>query len=542
MGAAGKPAYAEACAQFAWKDALDDLGWSGAAEVDLAWTVVGRHAAGPRADRTAVHWIGADGSERRLTFRDLDRQSAQFGNVLRRHGVRKGDRVATLLPRIPETVPAMLGVWRAGAILVPVFAGFGADAVDYRLRHSGAKAVLVARRYRHLVPAIAGLAVIEADSADVLIGADETMPRAFLSRDAAAAIIYTSGSTGQPKGCVIAANILAAMWPYVRYGLDLRPEADVFWPTGDPGWGYGLCCYMPALAAGATALSVEANATYDVCRDVIGRFKVSNLATTPTVLRSLMAQGEAVRDFGGSMRAISSCGEPLNGEVVEFFRRVWNVTPMDHFGATEFGLPVGNHNAVAMDVKPGSMGLPAPGQTMAVVGEDGEELPPETVGLIAQRCDGNTRYWLRYWNDEAASVALRRGDWTCTGDLARRDAGGYFWFEGRADDIIKSAGYRIGPFEIESAVLRHGAVAEAAAVGVPDPLRGQAIKVFVVTRPGVAPNDALASEFVELVRTVCGRHQAPREVAFVDALPKTQTGKIQRFLLRRAGEAKEEKP
>jgi acetyl-CoA synthetase len=248
-----------------------------------------------------------------------------------------------------------------------------------------------------------------------------------------------------------------------------------------------------------------------------------------------MAQGYTIREFGSSVRAISSCGEPLNGEVVSFFRRAWGVTPMDHFGATEFGLPIGNHNAVEMTVKPGSMGLPAPGQDMAVVDEAGEPLPPGEVGLIGQASDDNNRYFLRYWNDEAATAALQRGRWRCTGDLGRRDDDGYFWFEGRADDIIKSSGYRIGPFEIESAVLKHGAVAEAAAVGVPDPLRGQAVKVFAVLRPGAARTPNLVDQIVELVRTTCGAYQAPREVAIVEQLPKTQTGKIQRFVLRQTG-------
>jgi acetyl-CoA synthetase len=207
---------------------------------------------------------------------------------------------------------------------------------------------------------------------------------------------------------------------------------------------------------------------------------------------------------------------------------------MDHFGATEFGLPIGNHNAIEMAVKPGSMGLPAPGQVMAVVDETGEALPPNQIGLIGQASDDNSRYFLRYWSDEAATAALRHGRWICTGDLARRDADGYFWFEGRADDIIKSSGYRIGPFEIESAILKHGAVAEAAAVGVPDPLRGQAVKAFVVLRPGATQTPALAAEIIALVRNTCGAYQAPREITIVDSLPKTQTGKIQRFVLRQS--------
>jgi acetyl-CoA synthetase len=205
---------------------------------------------------------------------------------------------------------------------------------------------------------------------------------------------------------------------------------------------------------------------------------------------------------------------------------------MDHFGATEFGLPIGNHNAFAMEVRPGSMGLPAPGQTMGIVDPDGRKLAPGEVGLIAQRPDANTRYWLQYWNDAPATASLKRGDWVCTGDLGRRDADGYFWFEGRSDDIIKTSGYRVGPFEIESALLRHAEVIEAAAVGVPDPIRGEAIKAFVVLRAPADDPDALSRQLVDLVKSTCGRHQSPREIAFVDSLPKTQTGKIQRFLLR----------
>jgi acetyl-CoA synthetase len=454
-----------------------------------------------------------------------------------------------VLPRIPEAMPAIIGAFRAGAILVPVFTGFAPDAVAYRLTHSGAKVVCVGNRFRHLVPPIEGLGVVtvggapttaaDIDGDAALAGASDACESAHYDRAEPAAIIYTSGSTGQPKGCVIAANILAAMWPYVHYGLDLRADTDVFWPTGDPSWGYGLCCYLPALAMGASVLCVEANATPELCRDIIGRYEVSNLATTPTVLRSLMAQGDAL---GASVRAISSCGEPLNGEVVSFFQRVWGVTPMDHFGATEFGLPIGNHNALEMAVKPGSMGLPAPGQDMAVVGETGELLPAGKVGLIAQATDDNSRYWLRYWNDEAATAWLRHGRWNCTGDLARRDDDGYFWFEGRSDDIIKSSGYRIGPFEIESAILQHGAIAEAAVVGVRDPLRGQAIKAFVVMRPGVVPPTRLMDEIVQLVRQTCGRHQVPSAVAVVESLPKTQTGKIQRFLLRRSADQNEDMP
>jgi len=543
-GLATKSAYREGQAAFEWRLAVDALGWSGQSTVDMAGTVVDRHVKNGMADRAAIVWIGADGAERHITFGEIASESAQFANMLLRLGVAKGDRVAIVLPRIPEVIPVMIGAFRAGAIIVPIFTGFGADAVAYRIVHSGAKVVCVDRRYRDLLASAGDLTVIsvggskyegDLDYHDALASESKQCVSAHYARHEPAAIIYTSGSTGLPKGCVIAANLLVAMWPYVRYGLDLRAETDVFWPTGDPSWGYGLCCYLPALAMGAPVVCVESNATPELCINIITRLKISNFATTPTVLRGLMAQGDAVQRIGSTIRSISSCGEPLNGEVVQFFREAWGVIPMDHFGATEFGLPIGNHNGLAMQVKPGSMGLPAPGQRMAIVDDAGEELPPESIGLIAQRCDDNSRYWLRYWNDEEATRKLDRGGWICTGDLARRDEDGYFWFEGRSGRHHQEFGYRIGPFEIESAILQHGAAAEAAVIGVPDALRGQVVKAFVVTRPEIELSPRLADEIIAFVTSKCGRYQSPREIQFVDSLPKTHSGKIQRFLLRQVG-------
>ena len=232
------------------------------------------------------------------------------------------------------------------------------------------------------------------------------------------------------------------------------------------------------------------------------------------------------------VRRASSCGEPLNAEVVSFFQRAWGVTVMDHYGSSEFGLPIGNLNAVEMVVKPGSMGLPLPGASVAVVDDDGVEVPTGVVGHIGLRRSAVGYYSLGYWNDPERTHELDRGSFMTVGDLARRDADGYFWFEGRADDVIKSAGYRIGPFEIESVILEHPAVAEAAVVGKPDPLRGQIVKAFVVTRAEVTAGDALREEIVELVKRRVGHHQFPREIEFVPELPKTDAGKIQRFILR----------
>ena len=539
-----RPPYEQAVRAFNWRAVTDEIGWTGRDAVNLGDTIIDRPARGPAGARTALRWVGAGGQARDVSYHELAAESSRFANLLAKTGIRKGDRVAALMPRVPEAFAAILGILKAGAVFVPLFAGFGPDSIRYRLRHSGARLLCTHAQHRDQVPddTVARIVCVQASrEGDIdyhaatldLGGPFEPVP---CRRDEPAAIIYTSGSTGQPKGCVIAVNLLAAIWPYIRYGVDLREETDVFWPTGDPGWGYGLCCYLPAFAAGATVLCVQANPDARRCLEMLARHRVTNLATTPTLLRALMALGEAeVRAARGAVRAISSCGEPLNGEVVEFFRRAWGTTPMDHFGATEFALPAGNYNAIDMHVKPGSMGRPCPGYRIAVVDEAGHELPPGKTGLIARHSDADTLYWTGYWNDESGTKEARRGEWICTGDLARCDEDGYFWFEGRSNDIIKSAGYRIGPFEVESTILKHDAVAEAAVVGKPDASRGEIVKAFIVLKSGRAASPALAEEIRELVRRDLGRHQYPREIEFIAELPKTQTGKIQRFVLRGEG-------
>jgi acetyl-CoA synthetase len=536
-----RPPYADVYARFTWDASLDALGWSGAGPVSLGETIVDRHAP---SGRVALRWFGKDGPVRSLTFAELARLSSLFASALARRGVGPGDRVAGFLPRVPEMLITMLGAWKRGAVYVPIFTGFGADAVGFRMRASGARLLCTHREYRDRVPPLdAGVAVVTAGAGDGIAPGDvdfwtaiagESEPSASVRRrrDDPAVLLYTSGSTGPPKGVAIATNFLLAVQPYLTYALDLAP-GDVFWPTGDPGWGYGLVCYMAALAQGTPVVCHESAPAPEFALARLHELGVTNLATTPTVLRAIMALGEeTVRATPVRLRRASCCGEPLNAEVVAFFQRVWGVTVMDHYGSSEFGLPIGNFNALAMAVKPGSMGLPLPGCRMTVVDDEGRELPADAVGQIAMEPSPVGYYALGYWNDPARNRELVRGRWMTIGDLARRDADGYFWFEGRADDVIKSAGYRIGPFEVESAILEHPAVAEAAVVGTPDALRGQRVKAFVVLRSGVGATPALADEIVDVVRRRAGRHQAPREIAFVERLPKTETGKIQRFLLR----------
>lgn len=535
-----RKSYTEAAAAFDWRDVRSAFGWGDASRVSLGEAIVDRHA---DSNRTALIWISSDGREQRLSYRDLSEASNRFAAALRRLGVKPGDRVAGLMPRVPETLVVIIGALKAGAIYVPMFTGFGPDAIRFRLKHSKARVVVTHELVRDQIPAGVDTTVVcvHVDSAPVSDDLDyselisreaATFEAPLRDRDEIAALIYTSGSTGQPKGGAIAVNFLAAVWPYIIYGLDLSEE-DVLWPTGDPGWGYGFVCYLGALARGATLVSLQPNPTPELSLSILERYRVTNLATTPTLLRGLMALGEEqVRPSRSRLRAISSCGEPLNAKVVEFFRNAWDITPMDHFGATELALPIGNYNALDMEVKAGSMGLPSPGYQMAIVDEAGNTLQSGAIGLLASRSTANNRYWLSYWEDPAASQDLVRNGWIVTGDLARRDHDGYFWFEGRAGDMIKSAGYRIGPFEVESALLRHPAVAEAAVVGKPDELRGEIVKAWIVLRPGFSGSDSLSKELVELVRDTLGRYQYPREIVYVASLPKTETGKIQRFMLR----------
>ncbi|MGB3446326.1 MAG: AMP-binding protein, partial [Xanthobacteraceae bacterium] len=434
--------YADAVQSFDWAQVHEALGWGRDNEVSLGLSIVDRHVANPR---TALIVVGRDGREHRFSYRDLSEASNRFANALRRRGIGPGDRVAGLMPRGVEVVIAIIATLKLGAIYVPVFTGFGPDAVGYRLEHCGAQVLVTHQDVLGQVPpgTAATLVVVGRSDAklpegairfdDAMAGESADFESVKIDREQPAALIYTSGSTGQPKGGAIAVNFLAAIWPYIIHGLDLKRD-DILWPTGDPGWGYGFICYLGALAAGATVLSVEQNPSAEFCLSVIERYGVTNLATTPTLLRSLLTLDDAtLRAPSLRLHAVSSCGEPLNAKVVESFRRVWSVTPMDHFGATEYALPIGNYNAVEMEVKAGSMGLPSPGYTMAIVDDDGKELAAGDVGFIGKKTSPDCRYWLCYWNDPDATRALVRHGWIVTGDLGRRDDDGYFWFEGRAD-------------------------------------------------------------------------------------------------------------
>lgn len=527
-------------ASFNWADVLDGLGWTSDGPINIGATIDRNAAAGG----TAIDWHGIDGSQRKLTFAELADASNRFANVLSGLGVTKGDRVAVIMPRVPETVIAMMGIWKTGAIYLPIFSAFGGEATRLRLEDSGARAAIIHEKFhesfRPIRAAVGKLIVVGgATPNDGDIDFDAAMSdvsSAFdpipVARREGAALLYTSGSTGPPKGVIISNNFIAAVTPGGSYCGDLR-DGDVFWPTGDPAWGYGLVCYALSLSRGIPVTMWEAQPKGDAALEFMAKRGVTNMATVPTLLRAIMALGEDhVRALDIPMRRIWCCGEPLNAEVVRFFRDVWGVTPLDTYGSSEMGLPVGNFADEDDQVKPGSMGRALPGQYVTIIDENGEELGDEEVGIIAMSPSQEGFYSVAYWNNPELTEEVFGGRWIATNDIGRRDADGFLWFEGRSDDVIKSAGYRIGPFEVESALIEHDAVAEAGVVGKPDSLRGHIVSAHVVLKPGFEPDETLEKELIAVVRDHLGAHATPRNFEFVAELPKTESGKIQRFLLR----------
>ncbi|MEQ9814098.1 MAG: acyl-CoA synthetase [Azospirillaceae bacterium] len=532
--------------------------WRIPARFNIGTAAIDAHADG--SGRLALTDIGADGAVRRYSFDDLKRLSNRFANLLVDRGARRGDRVGILLSQGVGAGIAHIAAYKAGLIALPLFTLFGPEALEYRLADSGARFLVTdAENAAKLAPVRDRLPDLEtvylADGADgdpgdgtidlwaALARARDDFTAIDTAPDDPALIIYTSGTTGQPKGALHAHRVLLGHLPGVElphrfFHLDReRQQAAHFWTPADWAWIGGLLdVLLPAWFHGVPVLA-QGKAKFDpeAAARLIGDHQVRHAFLPPTALK-LMRQAEIAPVAG--LRSIGSGGETLGAELLDWGRRTFGLTINEFYGQTECNLIVGNCDDL-FTARPGSMGRPIPGHDVAVVDGEGRVLPPGEAGQIAVR-RGDPVMFLGYWNNEAATAAKflgpsdrwPGGQWMATGDTGRADADGYLWFVGRDDDVITSAGYRIGPGEIEDCLLRHPAVAMAAAVGVPDPVRTEVVKAVIVPKPGVVADDNLAEEIRAFVRTRLAAHEYPRLVEFRDALPMTATGKIIRRELR----------
>ncbi|WP_044894503.1 acyl-CoA synthetase [Bacillus alveayuensis] len=536
--------YASLTASFSWEDVFNHFDWNPRERFNVAHEVCDRYAEDP--SRIAIFHEDQFGHQQTITYRELRDWSNQMANVFRKLGIKKGDRVCALLPKNPALIVYILAAWKIGAVYVPLFTAFGPQAIEYRINHSEAKVILTNKTQRSKLPPQTKVPSLE----HVFVTDGTTHPNDLsfwealtnestdhqtekMTLDDLLAIQYTSGSTGMPKGAMWSHNMLINIYPYMRYAIDLRDD-DIFLGGADPGWAYGLifCTFAP-MCFGVPIVFYEGPFKPEVYYYLMKKYHVTNFAYAPTAYRAMVAAGsEVINKYNINVRAMSSAGEPLNPEVIRFFEQHLGVTVHDHYGLSETLMLIGNFNAINMEIRPGSMGFVLPGFEVALLDDAGNPVADGEVGQIAFNTDSIPNLFKGYWKDAEKTSEKMLGKWFLTGDLALKDEDGYFWFQGRADDIISSAGYRIGPFEIESCLLEHPAVVEAAAVGKPDPLKGEIVKAFVVLADGFTPSNELAQELSLFVKNRLSKHEYPREVEFVTELPKTTSGKIQRFILR----------
>jgi acetyl-CoA synthetase len=508
--------YEEACAQHRWEVPE---------RYNIAADVCDRHA----PEKLAMIHERYDGVVTEVTWGELQEYASRIASVLAAHGVVKGDRVAMLLPPQPQTAAAFFAVWKLGAILLSMSVLYGDEGIRHRLADCQAKVLLTdqANAPRIDPRLVEHLLILD----ERLLGQGEPRFETLdTSSDDPAQLYYTSGTTGLAKGILHAHRYLLAHEEFI-YCHDIQ-EAERFHGMGEWAWAAGICPLLGPWRLGAVQCVYQREGGFDPHRqlDFLSRHQVTNVFATPTAIRSMMSISDARTRYPQRFRIVCSAGEPLNPEAIRWFRDQYGVTVLDYYGLSESYPLCGNFPF--MEVREGSMGKPLPGWDVQILDEDERPVAPGERGEICLRARSNPHYPLGYWNRPQDTEEVFGGQWFHTKDAARCDADGYFWYEGRADDVIISAGYRIGPFEVESACLEHPAVAEAAAVAFPDERRGQVVKAFVVLAAGYQPSEQLAEEIKAFVREHLSAYAYPRIIEFTDQLPKTLTGKIRRVELR----------
>lgn len=548
--------YEQEYKKFKWDQLGNELsGFLGKDQLNIACEAVGRHSLGKKRTKVALRWLAENGTIREFTYHELEQKTNQLANVLLKLGIQKGDVVCTLTGRIPELYVTALGTLKNGSVYCPLFSIYGPEPIYQRLSKGKAKVLVTTEalfqkkvaglldRLEHLQYVL--LADIESDRGERIRSLPKLMGRAkssfkvvSTSSEDKALLHFTSGTTGMPKGVIHVHQ--AALTHYItgKYVLDFHPD-DRFWCTADPGWvtgtSYGI---LAPLMHGLTNIVVEAEFDARLWYNILEKQKVTVWYTAPTAIRRLMRLNINVREEYdlSALRLILSVGEPLNPEAVRWAQKTLGMPILDNWWQTETGgIMIANYPS--MPIKPGSMGKPLPGIEAGIVQVDGKEedvwlvTTPGKSGQLALK-RGWPSMFRGYLNEEERYQKCFVGDWYLTGDLASRDEDGYFWFVGRADDIIKTSGHMVGPFEVENILMEHPAVAEAAVVGKPDPMMGELVKAFITLKSNFSVSEDLSLQIRGFARERLGPAVAPKEIEFIDELPKTRSGKIMRRLLR----------
>jgi len=534
-----------------YSEICDAFHWQVPPRFNMAWECCGRWAR--ERHRFALYYEDDAGNTSAWTYWDLQQQANRLSNALTALGVKRGDRVAIILPQRPETAIAHVACYQMGAVAMPLSILFGPDALEYRISNSETVAALVDEAsLPNLVPirdklpllkhiiGVGGARESKVHAWDNLLEkASRHFNRVDTVSEDPALLIYTSGTTGPPKGALKPQRVLLGNLPGFQHSQDLFPrEGDLFWSPADWAWTGGLMdALLPTLYYGYPILGYRGRFDPEKAFYLMQKYAVTNSFLFPTALKMMMKSVARPREkYDLALRSIMSAGEAVGETVFAWSRDALGVTINEMFGQTEINYIVGNSHTL-WPAKPGSMGRPYPGHRVAVLDDDGKELPPGESGDVAVNRwwrDGekDAVFFLEYWKNPAATTNKYSGDWCRTGDLAKVDADGYFWYQGRADDMFKSAGYRIGPSEIENCLVKHAAVANAAVVPSPDAERGNIVKAFIVLTAGRTPSKDLEVEIQEHVRGKLAPYEYPREIEFLDVLPMTTTGKVQRRVLR----------
>lgn len=521
----------------------ENFKWNIPKHYNMAWEVCDKHR--NLSQQPAMYCESGKGETRTYTFGDFRKLSSQLANGLAQLGITKGDRIGIVLPQRVETGIAHIATHKLGAVSLPLSTLFGPDAIEFRLKDSSAKAVIASGRHIQMIQDLR----TQLPQLETVISCDDTKGDEFfwslleqgseyreieptLAEDPAL-LIYTSGTTGPPKGASVAHRSLLGNLSGFELSQNFYPQrADVFWTPADWAWTGGLLDgLMPTWVYGKPIVAYEGG-RFDpekACQ-LLGKYRVTNAFVPPTALK-MIRQVPKINQYNIRMRAIMSAGESLGAELYEWGKEALKLLINEMWGQTEFNYLVGNCSAI-MEVKPGSMGKPYPGHEVDAINEQGDVVPRGDHGELAARIDDPVMF-LGYWNNEAATKTRISNGWFRTGDMGYKDQDGYLWFVGRKDDVISSAGHRIGPGEIEDSLLKHPAVAQAAVIGSPDELRGSIVKAYIVLAQGYAASDELKKEIQISVKNRLAAHEYPRAVEFVEEMPMTTTGKIRRLELRK---------